>query len=75
MDRTPLSEWMLANGISSSKFKDLIQEKTGIRRISIYTVDAWRSGERTPHAKALTAIMELTGLTAAQLARREKADV
>jgi len=75
MDRTALSEWMLENGYSTSQFKDLVQEKSGIKRLSIYTVDAWRAGERTPNAKALTAIMELTGLTAAQLAKREKADV
>lgn len=75
MDRTALSEWMLENGYSTSQFKDLVQEKAGFKRLSIFTVESWRAGERTPNAKAMAAIMELTGLTAEQLAKREKADV
>ncbi len=72
MERTALSEWMLENGYSTSKFRDLVQEKMGIKRLSIYTVDAWRAGERTPNPKAMAVIMELTGLTEQALAAREK---
>lgn len=73
MERTPLSEWIIQNGYSTSSFRDLIQQKMGLPRLSIYTVEGWRCGERTPNRKAMMAIMDLTGLTMPQLIAREKA--
>lgn len=72
MERTALSEWMLENGYSTSKFRDLVLERMGVKHLSIYTVDAWRAGERTPNPRAMAVIMEITGLTHDRLIAREK---
>lgn len=76
MKRSPLSEWIKRNKLSTNDFRELVRAQMNQEELSIYTVEAWRRGRSHPRDKAMAAIMVVTKneITANDFIRLEHAD-